>query len=200
MSQIAYQVFRLNLAAAGVLPFIQQIGLVHIVEFQNAAGQAVLDGMIECSVGEGASSYVPLRYNSKIALPETVSRVDFRWAAQADTFAIILFSPTPRMLAADTPPTRQIVTSSIGTTVAAEEITCDDTAAILVAADATRQSVLLKNLSGETVYLGDATVTAADGYPLEVGAEFRCDKSTADLYGVTATAGGATLRTFVEAG
>lgn len=197
MSQIAYQVFRIALASAGSQPFIQQVGLVHVVEFQDANGEPVLDGMIECAIGEGASQYLPLRYNSKVALPETVSRVNFRWAAQADTYAIVLFSPEPRKLTADTPPTRQLVTTSVGGTIAVAEVTCDTTADLLAAADSSRFSVILRNIGAVDCYLGPSGVTTSTGMLLAAGETITLDKSTAAVYGITA-AGTATLRKLTE--
>lgn len=196
MSEIAYQVFTINLSTAGSQTFVQQVGLVHVVEFQDVNGDPILTGKINCAIGEGAGLYVPLRYNSKIALPQTVSRVNFTWAAQSGVYAVILFSPEPRKLSADTPPTRQLVTSAIGTTVAVAEVTCDNTADALVAADSTRFVLVLRNIGTTDCYIGPSGVTTSTGMLLKVGETFIDDKTTAAYYGITAS-GTATLRRLV---
>ena len=72
-------------------------------------------------------------------------------------------------------------------------------AAEILAQDAGRRSVLIKNMDlAETVYIGVSGVTAADGFPIGPGEALAVDKAPgAALFVVTA---GATveLRTFIE--
>lgn len=57
-------------------------------------------------------------------------------------------------------------------------------------------STAVSNVSGVTVYLGDAAVTTANGYPLGAGREMSLDlaNTTEELYAVVAT-GTAEVRT-----
>jgi len=49
-----------------------------------------------------------------------------------------------------------------------------------------RKTILIKNIGSNTVYLGDSSVTTADGYPLEAGEEKSFDIGTdCTLYGIT---------------
>jgi hypothetical protein len=50
------------------------------------------------------------------------------------------------------------------------------------------QAISIKNVSGETVYLGGSEVSTADGYPLEPEQHLSIDLETDDsVYGVVAT-------------
>lgn len=194
---IAYGLYLLNLTAAGEELIPSRLGYIQVVEFQDATGAVKLDGKIEVQLDGANSPYVPLRYNGKIALNERTEWTRAKWAAQADTYCLLLTTPEPNKLIGDFPNPKQLVTSSVGTAVAVAEVTCDNTVDLLAAADANRQSLLLKNISGTTGYLGPVGVTVATGYPVDPGEEFRVDKSTAAIYGITA-AGVATFRRFVE--
>lgn len=59
---------------------------------------------------------------------------------------------------------------------------------ILSAGTAGKASVIIKVLSGVTIYVGGSNaVTAASGYPLNVGDELPMDLSGNDLWGITAS-------------
>lgn len=194
---IAYGRFLLNLTAAGEQVIQQRLGYIQVVEFQDATGAVKLDGKIEVQIDGANAPFLPLRYNGKVLLPERTEWVRVKWDLQADTYCLLLTAPEPNKLVGDFPNPKQLVTSSVGTSVAVAEVTCDNTVDLLAAADAARQSLLLKNISGTTAYLGPVGVTAATGYQVDPGEEFRVDKSTAAIYGITA-AGVATFRRFVE--
>ena len=68
------------------------------------------------------------------------------------------------------------------------QITVTTTATLLVAANIMDQTVLLHNLGGGSVYLGDANVTSANGYKLDNGDKLQVPVGDHEgLYGIAAS-------------
>ena len=75
------------------------------------------------------------------------------------------------------------------------QVSASTTAATLVVANPTRRSVLIRNLDATiTVYVGAATVTAANGMPLKAGESVSVD--TSQLIQVLAASGTPTVAWF----
>ena len=68
------------------------------------------------------------------------------------------------------------------------QVTASTTAGTLVPANPTRRSVLIRNMDAAiTIYIGKATVTSANGFPLKAGESFPFD--TSQLIQVIAASG-----------
>ena len=67
------------------------------------------------------------------------------------------------------------------------QVTANTTAATLIASNASRKCVILKNIGTVTVYIGKATVTTANGFPLAPQESFTDDETTALWQGITAS-------------
>lgn len=187
MNMAEYQVFRIPLDTAGTFAIDRAFGYFHVVEFQDATGEAVLDGKIELSLSVSEDDFIPLRYNNKVARATDRGRV--RWAAQSGIVAIVLVANDATRFAADTPNPRQLVTSSVGTVLEAEAITVGTTEVELSPADTTRQSVTIQNLGSADVYIGPTGVTTSSGIKLASNGSLTLDKQTAAVYGISGSAG-----------
>jgi len=68
------------------------------------------------------------------------------------------------------------------------QVTVTTTATLLVAANIMDQTVLLHNLGGGGVYLGDANVTTSNGYKLDNGDKLQVPVGDHEgLYGIAAS-------------
>ena len=68
------------------------------------------------------------------------------------------------------------------------QVTVGTTATLLVAANIMDQTVLLHNLGGVAVYLGDANVTTSNGYKFDNGDKLQVPVGDNEvLYGITAS-------------
>ena len=68
------------------------------------------------------------------------------------------------------------------------QVTVGTTATLLVAANIMDQTVLLHNLGGGAVYLGDANVTTSNGYKLDNGDKLQVPVGDHEgLYGIAAS-------------
>ncbi len=75
------------------------------------------------------------------------------------------------------------------TTFSASKVSVLSTGAILIkAANNGRLKIRLKHIgSSGQVYLGDSTVTVADGYRIEAGTEWIEDRTTGAIYGIASS-------------
>lgn len=85
-------------------------------------------------------------------------------------------------------PTIEWARTAIGTAIVAARVAMTAAAAVIKAAPTAgtfRESITIRNLdAANTVYLGDATVTAAAGYPLLKGETVILSHNQAAIYGI----------------
>jgi hypothetical protein len=85
---------------------------------------------------------------------------------------------------------RLTVQDLLGTAIAATAAAPTTAATLIVAANTSRKAVTLKNAGSVTVYLGASGVTTAAGSPLLAGESFSTERTSAALYGITASGTG----------
>lgn len=85
-----------------------------------------------------------------------------------------------------------VVRTPKGTT-AFTDPTCDTTADLLLAANASRKVAIIQNAGSVDCYIGPSGVTTSSGLKLVAGASFVDDLSTSAWYGIT-TSGTADIR------
>lgn len=81
---------------------------------------------------------------------------------------------------------------------ATNQITCGTSATLIIAANASRKYLSIKNVGANPIYVGPSGVTTANGYPVAVNAEviMKESVSTAAVYGVVA--GGTEKAAYLE--
>lgn len=202
-----YQIFRVDLSTAGTMTIDGQYNVLRMVwaGTQDAAGRPStmnLATLVEVAFGNKEDDFVPLGING--AAFGEVTRYQLRWAAQSGTWAHFLLTRSDSRnsgIQIEAPPARQIVTSSVGTTVTATAVAVDTTAGgvQIAAASSTRQSIVIQNLGAVDVYVGGQGVTSASGLQVpKQGGSLVIDKTTAAIYAIAAS-GSADVRVLVEA-
>ena len=78
--------------------------------------------------------------------------------------------------------------------VAVAAVTVNNAAVSLAAFRANRKSVTIYNNGANTVFLGPAGVTTADGLPLSAGGSYTVDSSQAAIFGIAAAATAENIR------
>jgi hypothetical protein len=197
-----YSCNTIPLDSAGSLTWQGFMGLIHLVGFVNEAdGSENLTGIVTAQLGFNTNADpLPMRTNSKIASAQPISNVVISWAAQPGIAMKLFITHDPRTLHVDTPPERQLVSSSVGTTLTTSQVTVNTGAGQqLAAASATRQSVTVRSLLTNTdrVYIGASSVTSGNGLPLEPGESVTIDHTSAAIY-ATALANGQALAVMTE--
>lgn len=195
----AYQILPIPLSTAGTKPFIGQGTRVTLVGATDASGNDYYSVKLKVRVGINSFDQVPMAWNTEIKANDKFDELHFEWAAQSGVTAYILITDDGG-LEVSAPPAKQIVTSSVGSTLAAAAVTVGTAAAQVAAAASTRQKLTIKNNSTTaTLYLGaDNTVTTATGLPLGPGEGFTVEGTTAAVWGI-ASAAGTDVRTLEEA-
>ncbi|WP_341894310.1 hypothetical protein [Ferrovibrio terrae] len=156
----------------------------------------VADSVLNIRIGTEGVDFAPIEQNSSIA--GAFDGFELSWAAQSGVTAYIFVSQGPDALRFLSPPAKQLVTSSVGTTLATNAVSAATAATLLSAANALRQSVTLQNRdTTKDVAIGGSGVTMASGFILEPGAIKTIDKTTAAIYGRVA-AGTADVRVLEE--
>lgn len=194
-----YQLFTIDLTAAGSQTVSLEGDFLHFIDAVKA-GAVDLDAKVSIKLGSAVDDLIPFRLNSH--LEGYFARLTFSWDAQPGTLASFLVSREMGRgdrIRTTTPPTKQLVTTSVGSAVEGAAVSVGTSATLLDAADSTRQSVTLKNAGAVTVYVGPSGVTTTNGLPLEPGEALTVDKTTAALYAIVAS-GSCDVRVFVENG
>lgn len=197
-----YQIFKIDLTTAGQMDIPAIYTYLRVVDaYATATGVVSLDAKINVQPRRTGGDHIPMRLNGLVQLPRGSDFARITWAAQPGTTVELFMSDQDRGAGIDVeaPPTKQIVTSSIGTTLTCSAATVGVAAAQLVAANAARQSVTIVNNSVGTVFIGqDATVTTANGLPVTAGQSLVIDKTTAAIWAIGSGAG-LNVRLMVEA-
>lgn len=192
-----YTLFIINLTDAGSQVINLEADLFHFMRADGPAGQ-YLDALIEVALGTATDDYLPIGYNGRIEGRAT--RYTLRWQAQPGVSATILVSwksDRDNGVSVDSPPTKQVVTQASGSTLTAAEVAVGAVATVLRPAAGTRQSLSIRNTGATTVYVGPATVTTADGFPVEPDETLTLSGTAAPVYAVAAVGG--TVRVLEEA-
>lgn len=183
----------LDLRTAGAFVIAQSIGYVHLLRFMDGpnpeTAQTLLIGYIGLSFGNADDAKIPLDYNTKISIPGKAPITRLSWPAQANTYALLLYTPDVSVFQMDAPPARQLVTTSGGTGLENGALVVGVAAAQLMPANSNRYSLILKNNSAGTVYIGkNAALTVANGFPLGPGDVATIDDTTAAVWAIGSAA------------
>jgi hypothetical protein len=190
--------FTVDLSAADRLPVAGLIGYFHVWDIiDTATGQPVLDGTITAQFGDANGRRVPCTYNSKIEFTTPVELMVLSWAAQPNRSARIIIAEDAQAFEANNAPTRQLVTSAIGSGISNGNATVTTTSGVLVPANTLRQSVTIQNRGAVEIFIGAAGVTTANGLGIAPGGSYVCDRTTAAIHAVAAS-GSADVRVLTE--
>lgn len=191
-----YQIYRIPLTNAGTdkIPIeANYFKLLWAGTLDANQRPAVKDlaAMVEVSLGRAVDDYIPMGINT-----EVTGKADFynlRWNAQPGVWAFILISMVDvrgASIRVDAPPTSQIVTQAMGSTLAASAATVGVAASQVAGASGTRQKLTVKNNSASaTIYLGaNNAVTSASGFPLGPGEGFTFEGSQGAVWAIASAA------------
>lgn len=185
MDHVNAEIFRwpLDVADTG-RDFRRRGNVFRVLRFEDSAGTPLLDGLIQVKVGNDLGDAIPLGYNC--ALKGATDRYVISWAAQPGYIAVILVSWIDGDFGLDveSPPARQLVTSSAGTQLYAGTVAVGGGApgTLVRAANNTRQSLTIRNNSGVDAYIGPSGLTSATGMPLSPGEAITLNGTTAAVY------------------
>lgn len=196
MSLRSFSKFEIDMTAAGSQTIGTQGSFLVIQDMRNG-GALDLSGYIRVRPeSQTEHDFITMSLNHSIE--GAFDRVELQWDAQPGVVASVVITEGDKMRIG-APPARQLVTSAVATGLDQAVVAVDDAGALLAAADGARQSVTIFNLAGDTIYIGNASVTDADGMPVAEGQGFVVDKTTAAVYAVCATGESASVRVLVEA-
>lgn len=185
MSKFQGQKIEIPMTVAGLQTINLQGDRFKFLHAVNASGVIDVDAKIEVSMGAAGDEWMPMYADSEI---EGFSdRWKVRWVAHSGLTAIIVISRAGYRVSA--PPTKQLVTSSIGTQLSSAAVTVGTSAVVVAAASSSRQSVVIQNKGSVPIYLGGSAVTTATGIEVAAGAAFTIDKTTAAVYAISGSAG-----------
>lgn len=193
----AFQIVTLDLTAAGSETFFAQAQQVTFVRAVDSSGVLALSALVNVKLGIASPQIIPASVNTLVKLQNPVNAVVFSWAAQPGVTATFMVSPDEQVMV-HAPPAEQLVTTSIGTTLATTAATVG-TSAVQIAPASLRQSLVIVNNGGSAIYVGGSGVTAATGVPVPAnGGVLVLDKTTAAVYAVAAS-GSNDVRVMTEA-
>lgn len=188
MAEVNHALVRVPLDTASLANEIRYQGnLFHVLRFEDASGNPLLDGKISVRVGDDFVDPIPLGYNCAIRGPSLTWILS--WAAQPGYVAVILISTVDGYstgLDVDSPPAKQIITAASGAGIASGAVTVAATATLVKAANTTRQRLTVQNRSSDDIYIGPSGVTTATGLYLGPGEAFTVQGSTAAVYAIGA--------------
>lgn len=163
-----------------------QIGFVQVT-FRDATGAPVNNVQLQVAFGQQDQDRLTLDYNGQIACEPRNDVTRLFWVNTAGVFAHVVYSPSAALFQNDCPNPLQTFTANVGTQFDAAYVTVATTATLLSAANSNRQSVgIFNNDASAAMYVGDASVTTANGYPIPAGGQAFFDKSSAAIYGIVA--------------
>lgn len=182
--------------SAGELIVNQRCNLIHFVVAEDSTGQADLDAKLEISPLATEDRFIPFFANTQLRY--ATERFKVRWEARAGVTAY-LFVADAADVDISSPPAKQLITASLANAIAVSAATIDTeatsgTAQLLVAANGTRQSLLVQNLGTDDIYIGPTGTDASDGIRIEPGGFFSEEKTTAAIYAVADTVDGQDVR------
>lgn len=175
-------VITIPLDTAGVQEIHQACNVIHLIRVEGIDGVQDLDGMIEVAPQPDSDDFIPMFADQKVR--GYTDRFMVRWAAQSGKRALLFVA---REFDIETPPTKQIVTTSTGNQFTNDQTDVGTSAVLIAAANTTRQSLTVYNNGAGTIYLGGSGVTVAGGLPVPASTPYIMDGSTAALYAISAS-------------
>lgn len=184
-----FQLIPIDLSQAGSKDFNDKTGVLIFVRAEDAGGAEVLGAKVMVMLGDVTTDQLPMTSNTIIRCRVPVSMLRFSWAAQPGVTAYILASVNDDVMV-QSPPSRQLVTQSVSSSLAAVTVSVGTSASQVAAASNTRQKLTVRNNStAAKVYLGsDATVSTANGFPIGAGEGFTFEGTTASIWAISDTA------------
>ena len=194
----AFNIVTIDLSTAGAQTFNQVVGSLTFVRATDSNGVLALGAEVNIQLGDASGQIIPAAINTMVKLSKPVNAVVFSWDAQPGLTATFMVAPDDAVII-HSPPAEQLVTQSMGTTLAASGVAVGTGAVQLVPA-ASRQSVLIQNNGAADIFVGsDSTVTTASGFRVPAnGGVLTVDHTTAALWAISGTAG-QDVRVLVEA-
>lgn len=180
-----YSVFKIDLTNAGSQVIDMEGDFFHFAGAFDQSGVLDLGATIRVQLGTAVDDDIPASVNTKIR--GLTRRYRVSWEAQTGIMAEVLISRVSgpdEGIEADTPPTRQLVTSATATGVGVAAVSVGTSAVLLRAASATRQSVTIRNNGSGVIYIGPSGVTTATGFNVEPGESFTFEGTTTAIYGI----------------
>ncbi len=188
-----YQIFRPDLSAAGQMDIPAQFTYFRMVRaFNPTTGVTDLDAIVFVQPRRSGGDEIPMQINGLVQLPAGTDFVRIRWDAQPGTTVWLFMSDQARDGGVDVeaPPTKQIVTTAIGSVVTVAAVTVGVVAVLVAAANGLRQKLNIQNLGAADIYIGPAGVTTATGTKVFAGGgSYEIEGTTAALYAISASAG-----------
>jgi hypothetical protein len=186
MTQVPYDIIKIPLTTAGQQTITgSQWHFFNLIDALNADGSQALDAALEIAFGKNATAYAPIGINRQFIGP--FDQVKVRWSAQSGVTAYLFVAAknlSGEVLQLISPPAKQLVTSSVGSSLTPSAVSVGTSATLLSAANSQRQSCMIANAdAAATLYVGDSTVTTANGMPVPPGGNITIDKNTGAIYG-----------------
>jgi hypothetical protein len=186
-----YSVTNIDLSVAGLQRISQEAGYLLFMDAVNAAGIQQLDALVEIAFGAYPGEWLPFRLNNKVE--GYFGDVTLRWVAQSGWTAKFYQSRGTKAdydlmpLRLDTPPAKQLVTSSLASNMATGQVVVLTTATLIAAARSTRQAIsVFTRTVGAILFVGGAnTVTINNGHYVGTQASWWTDKYNGALWGIT---------------
>lgn len=153
--------------------------------FQNAVrsdGSQALQAKVRVRLGLDPTDFAAWQIDSNAK--GFIDGFTLEWDAQPGVIAYFYFAKGPNPIEVRSPPATQLVTSSIGTSIATAAVSVGTSATLLSAADSLRQAVTIQNNDASAdLYVGGSGVTTATGIKVPAGGSITLDKTTAAIYG-----------------
>jgi len=181
-------VHKLPLDATGKHVIRQNGGYLHFWAAKSGAALA-LDAEIQVAptTAPADNDFVPMRYGNKLV--GLADGFTVKWDAQAGVEATLVYSESASVMEGDSTPPTQLVAGSGAGTLSAAAVTVGTSAAVVSAASATRQSVLIQNLGSVDIFVGPSGVTTSNGLKVAAGETLTLDDNVAAIYAISGTAG-----------
>ncbi|HEX6960207.1 MAG TPA: hypothetical protein VF194_19660 [Ferrovibrio sp.] len=163
----------------------------NFIDARRADGSQDSDTLVYVAFGKNNNRLVPLTINN-YARGGVFDQITVRWDARPGVrakfyvAASVMGDGGRQIVEVYAPPAKQLVTTSVGTTIADGKVNVTNVATPIAPANSLRQSLTLMNLGATDVYVGGAAVVAGSAVKLAPGATITLDKTTAAIYGITA--------------
>ena len=182
----AYTVIPINLENAGFVDIFQQGDVLHVGAILSGSALA-LDVPLYVKAAEDIDSADEIRlyYGNRIRAASKGFRV--RWDSQPGVTAELILTSGINAVDLDTAPPVRLNTGASGGSIDADAVSVTSTAGVVVAANASRKSVIIQNLGSAPIFIGGSTVADSDGLKVDPGQSLTVDNTTAAIYGVTAS-------------
>lgn len=182
-----YSIHKIDLTTAPTQPqVIPQAGdFFAFLQCLDSTGQPALDARIDVAFGRERADFAPAFINFQA--DGAFEQIAINWSAQSGKIAYLFIARNigaggMKMIG---PPVRQLVTSSIGTSLSHGAVSVTTAATLIRPANSLRQSLMLYNNAALYVGIGGSTVTVANaGLILSPGQSITFDKTTAAIYGI----------------